>query len=154
MGSKAIVQAFLKSIQDGDLTRARSFLSNDFLFSWQLSKPINAAAWVELNTNLKKAFPNLEYHFRVESVQSEGVVKISSELKAIHRGDLDLTFMNLGVIPASNRSFAPVREHGRLIVRDDKIISWIVKPAKGAGLRGILIQLGVQLPDMGEFAGY
>lgn len=154
MGRKEFVQAFLKSIQDGDLTRAGSFLSNDFLLIWQVSEPINAEAWLEMNTNLRRAFPNLEYHFRVESVQSEGVVKISSELKAIHRGDLDLTAMNLGVIPASNRSFAPTREHSRLIVKDDKVISWVVKPAKGAGLRAILIQLGIQMPDMRLFAGY
>jgi hypothetical protein len=154
MGPKAIAQTFMKSIQDGDLTRARSFLSNDFLFSWQVSEPIDAGAWLEMNTNLRRAFPNLEYHFRVESVQSGGVVKISSELKAIHRGDLDLTGMNLGVIPASNRFFATTREHGRMIVKDDKVISWVVRPAKGAGLRAILIQLGVQLPDMRLFAGY
>ena len=95
MDSKATAQALMYAIQIGDFEKAKSHLTDDFQFSGSVPKPINAEAWLGMNMKLKRAFPNLEYHFRVESIQSGGVVKISSELKGTHKGDLDLTDVNM-----------------------------------------------------------
>ena len=148
MDSKSIVQSLMYAIQKGEFERAKSHLADDFQFSGPASTPINADAWLGMSMNLKKAFPNLENHFRVESVQSGGVVKISSELKGTHRGELDLTSMNMGVVPPTNKSFAVAREHGKVTIKGDKVTSWAVEPTKGAGLMAILEQLGVKLPTL------
>ena len=144
MDSKATAQALMYAIQIGNFEEAKSHLTDDFQFSGSVPKPINTEAWFGMNMKLKRAFPNLEYHFRVESIQSGGVVKISSELKGTHKGDLDLTDVNMGVIPATNRSFAAGREHGKLTLRDDKVFSWVMEPNKGTGWLVILGQLGVK----------
>ena len=141
---KAITKALMYVIQISDYEKTKSYLTADFQFSGSVPKPLKADAWLTMHKNLKKAFPNLEYHFRVESVQSGGVVKISSELKGTHKGDLDLTNMNLGVIPATNKSFAAGREHGKLIIQNDKVVSWVVEPNKDTGMLVILNQLGVK----------
>lgn len=141
---KVTVKALMYAIQIGDYEKATSYLAPDFKFSGSVPKPIHAKAWIAMHMNLKKAFPNLEYHFRVESIQSGGVVKISSELKGTHKGELDLTNLKLGTIPATNRSFAAGREHGKLIIQDNKIVSWVVEPNKGTGMLVILSQLGVK----------
>jgi hypothetical protein len=141
---KAIAKALMYAIQTGDYEQAKSYLAADFKFSGSVPKPIRTEAWLVMNMNLKKAFPNLEYHFRVESVQSGGVVKISSELKGTHKGDLDLTSMKMGVIPATSRSFAAGREHGKMIIQENKVVSWVVEPNKDTGLLVILSQLGVK----------
>ncbi len=141
---KASVKALMYAIQTGDYEKAASYLAANFKFSGSVPKPLNTKAWIAMHTNLKKAFPNLEYHFRVESVQSGGVVKISSELKGTHKGDLDLTNIKLGMIPATNKSFAAGREHGKLIIQDNKVVSWTVEPNKGTGMLVILSQLGVK----------
>jgi hypothetical protein len=141
---KASTKALMYAIQISDYEQAKSHLAADFKFSGSVPKPLKAEAWLAMHMNLKKAFPNLEYHFRVESVQSGGVVKISSELKGTHKGDLDLTSMNLGVIPATNKSFAAGREHGKLIIQNDKVVSWVVEPNKDTGMLVILNQLGVK----------
>jgi len=96
--------------------------------------------------NLKKAFPNLEYHFRVKGVQTDGSVKISFELKGAHKGDLDLTSMDMGTIPATGKSFAAGREYGELIFRGNKVAAWVMEPNKNAGLPMILNLLGVKVP--------
>lgn len=132
------------AIQTGDYEKTTSYLAANFKFSGSVPKSLNAKAWIAMHMNLKKAFPNLEYHFRVESVQSGGVVKISSELKGTHKGDLELTSMKLGVIPATHKSFAAGREHGKLIIQDNKVISWVVEPNKDTGMLVILNQLGVK----------
>ena len=141
---KAIAKELMYAIQTGDYEKAKSHLAPDFKFSGSVPKPLKVDAWLVMNMNLKKAFPNLEYHFRVESVQSGGVVKISSELKGTHKGVLDLTSIKMGLIPATNKSFAAGREHGRLIIQDNKVVSWVVEPNKDTGMLVILNQLGVR----------
>jgi hypothetical protein len=141
---KTTAKALMHAIQTSDYETAKSYLAPDFKFSGSVPKPLKAEAWAAMHMNLKKAFPNLEYHFRVESVQTGGIVKISSELKGTHKGDLDLTDMKLGVIPATYRSFAAAREHGRLIINADKVTAWIVEPNKDTGMLAILNQLGAK----------
>ena len=142
---KAIAKALMYAIQTSDYETAKSYLAPDFKFSGSVPKPLKADAWVMMNMNLKKAFPNLEYHFRVESIQTGGIVKISSELKGTHKGNLDLTSIKLGVIPATYKSFAAGREHGKLIIDAGKVTAWIVEPNKATGILVILNQLGVKL---------
>lgn len=145
MDSKATAQALMHAIQTGDFDKARSHLTDDFQFSGSVPEPIDAEDWLGMNMKLKRAFPNLEYHFRVESVQSGGIVNISSELKGTHKGDLDLTSMNMGVIPATNKSFAAGREHGKLTLHGEKVSAWVVEPNKSAGMPMILNLLGVKV---------
>jgi hypothetical protein len=148
MSSKEIVQTLMDALQKGDFEKAKSWLADGFQFSGPIPKPISAEAWLEMSMNLKRAFPNLEYHFRVEGVSGSDVVKVSSELKGTHKGDLDLADMNMGVIPATNKSFAIARQHGQVTVKADKVASWAMEPTKGAGLMAILEKLDVKLPAM------
>ena len=147
MDSKATVQALMDSVQTSDFEKAKSLLSDDFQFSGPVPEPINGEAWMGMSMDLKKAFPNLDYHFFVDSADGD-VVKISAELKGTHSGDLDLTSLNMGVIPATNKSFANPHEHGTVTVKDGKVASWATEPIEGGGLMGILSQLGVKPPSM------
>ena len=147
MDSKATVQALMDSVQKGDFEKAKSLFTDDFQFSGPVPEPIGGAQWMGMSMSLKKAFPDLDYQFHVESVDGDAV-KISAELKGTHSGDLDLTAMGMGVIPATKKSFANPHEHGTVTVRGDKIASWAVESTKGGGVMGILSQLGVEMPKM------
>jgi predicted ester cyclase len=147
MDTKTTVQSLMDSIQKGDFEKARSFLSSDFKFSGPVPEPINADAWLGMSISLKKAFPNLEYQFHTEATEDD-VVKISAQLKGTNNGDFDLTGMNMGIIPATKKSFSAAREHGKVTVKGDKVTSWANEPTEGAGLMAILGQLGVKTPAM------
>ena len=147
MNQREIVQALLDSVQRGDFEKARSLLSNDYQFSGPVPEPINAETWLGINKNLKKAFPNLDYHFHVDGVEGD-VTKISAELRGTHSGLLDLSPLGLGVTPATNKSFAIPREYGRVTCKGDKVVSWVVDRIEGGGLMGILSQLGIAVPTM------
>jgi hypothetical protein len=142
MNQREIVQSLLDSVQRGDFEKAKSLLSNDFQFSGPVPEPVNTETWLGINKSLKKAFPNLDYHFHVDSVDGD-VAKISAELKGTHSGALDLSPIGLGVIPATNKSFATPREHGTVTIKASKVASWVVEPIEGGGLMGILTQLGI-----------
>ena len=134
-------------IQNGDFENAKSMLADDFQFSGPVPEAINAEAWLGMSASMKAAFPNLEYHFNV--IEAEGdVVKSTSQLSGTHSGSFDLTGMNMGVIPATNKSFSAKLEKTKVTVKGDKITLWAVEPTDGAGLMAILGQLGVEMPTM------
>ena len=144
MDPKATVQALMFAIQRGDFEKAKSHLTDDFQFSGYFTKPINADTWLGMSLSLKKAFPDIEYHFRVENVQKGGIVNIFSDLKGTHQEELDLSGLNMVIVPATNRSFEAGRERSKLTLHNEKVSSWVVEPNKTAGLMVALGQLGLK----------
>jgi predicted ester cyclase len=147
MDSKATVQALMDAVQKGDFVKAQSTLSNDFQFSGPVPQPISGPAWMGMSASMKAAFPDLNYQFKIESVDGN-TVNISAQLKGTHKGNLDLTALGMGVIPPTNKSFAAAHELGKAIVQDDKVKAWATQATEGAGLMAILGQLGVKPPSM------
>lgn len=147
MDTKTTVQSLMDAVQMGNFEKAKSFLSSDFKFSGPVPEPISADAWMGMSASLKAAFPNLNYNFKVESVDGE-TAHVSAELSGTHSGELDLTSMDMGMIPATGKSFKAAHEHGMATLRDGKIIAWAMEPTEGAGLMAILGQLGVKIPAM------
>jgi len=147
MNKREIVETLLDSVQKGDFEKAKSLLTEDFQFSGPIPEPVNREAWLEMSSSLKTAFPDLDYHFKVIGADDD-VVRTTSQLSGTHRGSFDLTNMNMGVIPATNKAFSAKLEKTKITVKENKITSWAVEPTQGAGLNAILDQLGVKLPTM------
>ena len=145
MNKRETVQALMDSVQKGDFEHAKTMLADDFQFSGPTPEPIDRDAWLRMSADLKTAFPDLDYHFKV--IGTEGnVIRTTSQWSGTHSGSLDLTGRNMGVIPATNRSFVANRDRTKITVRDNKITSWVVKPTQGAGLMEILKQIDVKTP--------
>ncbi len=147
MNKREIVQTLMDSIQKGDFVNAKSMLAEDFQFSGPIPEPINREAWLGMSASLKAAFPDLDYHFKVIGADDD-VVKTTSQLSGTHSGPFDLTNMNMGVIPATNKTFSAKLEKTKITVKENKISSWAVEPTEGAGLKAILGQLGVKPASM------
>jgi len=143
MNKRETVQAFVDSIQQGEFENAKSMLADNFQFSDAVSEPINTEAWLGMSANLKTAFPDLDYHFKVIGAEGD-VVKTTMQLSGTHSGSFDLTNMDMGVIAATNNAFSVKREKTRLTVKGTKITAWVVEPTEGAGLKAILGQLAVK----------
>ena len=147
MNKREIVQAFLDSVQKGDFETTKSMLADDFQFSGPIPEPVNRDTWLGMSSSLKTAFPDLDYHFKVIGTDGD-FVRTTSQLSGTHTGSFDLTNMNMGVIPATDKTFSAKLEKTKITVKDDKITSWAVEPTDGAGLTAILDQLGVKVPTM------
>jgi len=135
----------MDAVQEGDFENVRSMLADDFQFSGPIPEPINKEAWLEMSASLKTAFPDLDYHFKVIGANGD-VVRSIAELSGTHSGLFDLTRMNLGMIPATNKTFSTKPEKTKVTVKDGKITLWTVEPNDNAGLMEILKQLDVKLP--------
>ena len=147
MNKREIVQSLMDSIQKGDFNNAKTLLADDFQFSGPIPEPINREAWLGMSASLKTAFPDLDYHFKVIGADDD-IVKTTSQLSGTHRGSFDLTNMKMGVIPATNKTFAAKLENTKITVKENKVTSWAVEPTQGAGLHAILEQLGVKPPTV------
>jgi predicted ester cyclase len=147
MNKREFVQSLMDSIQKGDFNNAKTLLADDFQFSGPIPQPINREAWLGMSASLKTAFPDLDYHFKVIGADDD-IVKTTSQLSGTHRGSFDLTNMKMGVIPATNKTFAAKLENTKITVKENKVTSWAVEPTQGAGLKAILEQLGVKSPTM------
>jgi len=145
MNKRETVQALMDTVQKGDFENARSMLADDFQFSGPVPEPIGAEAWIGMSASLKTAFPDLDYHFTVIGADGD-VVKATSQLSGTHSGSFDLTNMDMGIIPATNKAFSAKLERTKVTVKDDKITLWDVEPTDGAGLMEILKQLEVEVP--------
>ena len=145
MNKRETVQALVDSIQKGDFENAKTMLADDFQFSGPVPEPIDKEAWLGMSSSLRTAFPDLDYHFKVIGAEGD-VVKTTSQLSGTHSGSFDLTNMNMGVIPPTGKTFVATREKIRVTVNDNKITSWAVEPAQGAGMMEILKQLEVEMP--------
>ena len=147
MDAKTTVQTLLDSVQKADFEQARSLLSDDFQFIGPVPEPINRDAWLRMSRSLKKAFPDLDYRFHVEGADGN-IVRTTAKLKGTHTYDLDLSAMNMGVIPATKKSVINPHERGKMTVRGGKVTAWVVESIAGGGLMGILGQLGVKSPTV------
>jgi predicted ester cyclase len=140
MNKRETVQALMDSIQQGEFENVNSMLADDFQFSGEGSEPINREAWLDMSASLKTAFPDLDYHFKVIGADGD-VVRTTMQLSGTHSGSFDLTNMNMGVLPATNKAFSVNREKIKLTVKGNQITAWVVEPTQGAGLKAILGQL-------------
>lgn len=145
MDAKATVRALMECLQQGDFEKAKTFLSKDFQFSGSAPEPVGGEAWLAMGRRMKEAFPNLDYHFHLVNMYAD-TARISSQLRGTQTGTLDLTGANMGKRRGSKRSFVSAREDGKVTVEDGRVTSWVVQPAAGAGMKAILMQLGIKPP--------
>ena len=90
MEPQEVVQAFMDAYNAGDLDTAASYLADDVQISGPTPEPIGAAEFLGLRTMLGPAFPDIEFHMRIESVEGN-VVKAANSWTGTHTGDLDLS---------------------------------------------------------------
>lgn len=147
MNKREIVQALMDAVQKGDLEIAESMLADEFQFSGPIPEPINKEAWLGMSSSLRTAFPDLDYHFKVIGTDGD-VVRTTSQLSGTHTGLLDLTDMQMGVLPATNKTFVATREKTKITLKENKITAWVVEPTQGAGVMEILKQLDVEIPTV------
>ncbi|NIM92141.1 MAG: hypothetical protein GTO18_00285, partial [Anaerolineales bacterium] len=131
METKELAQNFVDAFNKGDLDAVASYLSEDFQFSGPVPEPLSAAEWIGFSRILKAAFPDIQYNLRVESINGK-VVKTSSKVSGTHTGDLDMSAMGMGVIPATGKSFSNPEEYGFATVEGDKITSIQIDSVEGS----------------------
>jgi len=145
MGTKETAQAFINAWQSGDPAEVAAVCADNFTFSGAVPQALDVQAAGGLVAIMKNAFPDIQYHTRITHIEGD-VVHVVNQVTGTHTGDLDLTPMGLGVIPATRRTFSLPEELGRITIAGDKVVNFHVDAPSNGGLPGILAQIGVTMP--------
>jgi predicted ester cyclase len=121
------------------------YLSDDFQ---SLDKDGNVEmdrkTYIGSSQPLFAAFEDLK--FVLNDIREEGdSVIVSGHFQGTHSGDLDLSMMGMGVIPASGKMIVWPESTNKFKVEGDKIVS-IQAVGDAAGIASFLETLGVKLP--------
>ncbi len=138
----------LRAIEASDTNAAAKLLSADFTFSGPVPQPINGTQWLGMQQSLSKAFP--DWKFNEANLREEGgKVRGAVQITGTHKGELDLSALGLPNVPATGKTIKLPREEVTLTVSNGAFTSLSTAATPGAGVMGILSQLGVKVPAGG-----
>lgn len=147
MGMEEAMHAFAEALNAKDLDTVASYLADNYQFSGPIPEPVGKEEWLGLLNVLQTAFPDLQYNAVITGIEGN-VVMSTNQLSGTHTGDLDLSMMGMGVIPATGNSFSNPVEDSEGTWDGEMLVSTHIHSGEGGGLMGILAQIGVELPPM------
>jgi predicted ester cyclase len=81
----------------------------------------NREAWISVGQLMAAAFTDFKFVYSDMHEEDDGVIVIG-QFEGIHTGDLDLSALGLGVIPASGKKIV-VPSGNKFMIENDKIVS-------------------------------
>ena len=148
MNSEEITREIMTGIESGDLDTVAGYLSDDFVFSGPVPEPISGEEWLGMQRLLHVAFP--DWSFNISNMETtDSGVRVTYQITGTHTGDLNLSPMGMPVIPATGKSIQLPVEHADFTFEGDKAVKFHTAAVEGAGLPGLLHQLGVDMPPPG-----
>jgi predicted ester cyclase len=123
-----------------------TYLSDDFKnFDKDGNAIMDKAAYIGMGQLLASAFKDFKAVYGDMREEGDSVI-VRYHFEGTHTGDLDLSAMGLGVIPASGKKIVFPEDTAAFKIQGDKIVS--IKPyGDSAGIESFLAALGVKLPS-------
>ena len=145
MQNADLLKQFTNSHLSGDWETYDALSTPDFILKGPAPDPLNKEAFL---TWLKSVFEaNDDLNNNVTVLESSGdIVKCTVQMEGNHTRAWDLSFLGLGVIPATNKAWKNPKEEMIVTIRDGKIAEIEVFVPEGGGIHGIFAQLGVGIP--------
>ncbi|RMF79002.1 MAG: hypothetical protein D6737_12960 [Chloroflexi bacterium] len=137
-------QAITNALAAHDPFSAREWLADDFTFIDPSSPlpPPGPDEWLGLQAVLMQAFPDLDYAFEI--LEEKGnQVWVSATFTGTHNGNLDLSAMDMGVIPPTGKQVSGGRNVTVGTLGADGRVQSIEVVESGGGVIGMLQQVGV-----------
>jgi len=146
MESSQTVKRFTDSHLSGDWDDFNALCADDFTLIGPAPEPLDKQAFL---TWVKSVYyGNTKINNNVEIIESSGdTVKCNIQMEGTHSNDWDLSFMGLGIIPATNISWKNPKEEMIVSLRNGKVANIKVFVPEDGGISGIMSQLGVQIPE-------
>jgi predicted ester cyclase len=142
-----IVKAYFGTFSLMTVDKAALFLADDFKLVGMTADPLGKDAWVRLMKAFKTAMPDLK--IKLSEVRAEGnVVSLTQSSVGTHRGPMDLSSVDLPVIPSSGKTVTFLSTQWVLTVVGGKITQeeMVTPPSPDTGLAGILKAFGGTIP--------
>jgi predicted ester cyclase len=147
MSAKDIAMAGVRAFEAHDFTKAAGLLSEDLVFTGPTPQPLGKREYVGVQTALINALP--DWKFNAQDFKEEGDrVTVPIRISGTHTGALNLPMPGIPPLPPTGKHVQLPEEHVVFTVKDNKISRIETDQVPGAGVPGLLSQLGVHLPPM------
>ena len=115
------IEVVKKAFDMKDPEAQREYYSDDYQFTDSVgSPPMDKEAWFGMGEMLRASVPDLD--FTIDEIHQEGEdVIVSGHFSGTFQHDLDLSAMNMGVIPATGKAITIPGGTSRISVSGDKI---------------------------------
>lgn len=141
MGPQEVVTAFYDALSTSGPEAAAAYLTDDLTIE-QPGVPVQGRdQWLAMQKMLRAGFPDVTVTFDVDSVERD-VVRGRARATGTLSGELDLGPLGLGVVAATGQTVT-VETPIDWTVSGEKLASATVAPEEGAGIQGLLAQLGL-----------
>lgn len=145
MSNIDVFKSGLAAFEARDAKKVDGLISDDFVLVGPMPKPIGKHEFVGLQTALVAAMP--DWKFNVSDLKEEGD-KVTGKVHISGTQTAPLSLPALGI-----QSFAATSKHVQLpteqltaTIKNGKLMRLESDNAKGAGVPGVLAQLGVPMP--------
>ena len=133
-----------ESTKNGDWDTFNALTSDDFQLIGPSPEPLNKEAYLTWIKSVVSANDKHDNNIELTEI-AKAVYKGTVQMEGKHTRDWDLSFMGMGVIPATNKSWKNPREEVTVTMRKGKIIKCEVVVPENGGIVGILSQLGIEI---------
>lgn len=146
-----IVTSFMQTLETKNFDRAASYLADDFLISGLTPKPLDKQAFMTIASGLAAGIPNLSYHARdiheIQERPGEGNREQATiRITGTQTDSFILPPLGLPPIPQMGKSISLPEEQWDYTVKNGKIARIETSRAPDGGIKGLLHQLGTDIP--------
>ena len=143
---KAYTEAAWANPPSSVMEASETYLSEDFQnFDKNGNVLGDKAAYIGMNQLIAAAFKDFKVVYSDVHEEGDNVI-VSYHFEGTHAGDLDLSALGLGVIPASRKKIVWPEATNEFKIEGNKIVS--IKPhGDSGGIEDFLEPLGVEMPS-------
>ncbi|MBT4511816.1 MAG: nuclear transport factor 2 family protein [Chloroflexi bacterium] len=143
MSTQNVVSRWLDAFKSKDLESVEQLLAEDLVVkATNLPNPLTKPQWLGFIKTLMNAFPDIQFNWRTECVEN-GSADLVYQLTGTHTAKLALSGMGMKDFEPTKKSFSLPEDTYSMTLVGDKISRIDIDPKAGAGLGGILVQLGL-----------
>jgi hypothetical protein len=139
------IKYFVTALEDNDYDLAADYLTDDFHFSGWTPDPLDKDGFMGMIQGLKEGIPGLIFNLHNLQELSNRIAGIM-QVVGYQTGAFNLPQLSLPPIPQRARSVSLPTEDVEFLMENEHIRQWRVQRVEGGGIKGLLHQLGVDVP--------
>lgn len=139
------VKNFVTALEDNDYDLAADYLTDDFRFTGWTPDPLDKDGFMGMIQGLKEGIPGLIFNLHNLQELSNSIAG-TIQVAGYQTGAFNLPQLSLPPVPQMARSVSLPTEDVEFLMENEHIRQWNVQRVEGGGIKGLLHQLGVEVP--------
>lgn len=143
---ETLIRAFMTALEENNKEEFETYLADDFLFSGWTPRPLHRTGFLDLIGGLKAGIPGLIFNLHNVNVPDTSTVTGTWKIAGYQSDSFIIPALGLPPIPQMAASISMPTEDVEYKLARDKIVNITVAHTVGGGIKGLLHQLGVDIP--------